>query len=325
MNHIYPPSSTTRVRIDTIMRPNTSTSALFAWSSFFFLSSGLPFSPRDVVNVRRATYSVVDVDGGSAKSTSGNAVVKTVTQTEKPITKTIIETDKTTLPASTNHVVSTQTVKGSDKTETIVITITPSSSPTTIISYSVVDVTVPVTIVKTSTATPTPTPTPASTSSSTSPVITSSASTTSSLSSTESSSDSTVESSTSVSTSTAPSASITTPVVVPTTVTNASTTTTESSTTTLEASTSFTAPIETSSSAASSSDPVPSLTSTVDVPSALPTVTTSTFSNDEPWYTSYVTTSLGVPTSSPASTSTYDNGQWHTTYPSWNSTVTRRQ
>ncbi|RFU32149.1 hypothetical protein B7463_g4160, partial [Scytalidium lignicola] len=149
---------------------------------FLALGWALPFKAEDNAHAdqlqRRATYSVVAVDGGSAPTSSESQVPTTIFQTitkpAVPITTTVVEVDVSTLPGTTDVIVSVQTIKDT----------------TTVTSYSIVDVKIPpVTVTKVSvvsavpststtssivlpstTATTSPT-TPSSSFSSTTPVI----------------------------------------------------------------------------------------------------------------------------------------------------------
>jgi len=134
------------------MRFNTPAPTLFAVSSLFCLGSSLPFFRREPIwlepLIRRATYSVVAVDGGSAATTTANEVaatiIATITETPAAETKTIIETDSVTVQSViTDYKTSTQTIKGSETTATVVVTVTPSATILTTTPYSVVDVSPP--------------------------------------------------------------------------------------------------------------------------------------------------------------------------------------
>ncbi len=239
------------------MRLNTSTPILFALSSLLQLGSSLPFFHRRAALVeplvRRATYSVVPVDGGPSPTAANGSpddtatVVETIVQTQTPATtETIIETDNITLPPTTDYVASTRTVPGSKTTQTIVVTLTPSASTTTTTDYSVIDVN--------PTVTTTDAPAP--------PAI--------------------LSTSASISSSLEPSSAPTT------TATSASSSATSSSTISEaeSVSTSYTPTVVVSPSTSTSS----------------PSFTTPTSTSSKP---------------------AYDNGQWHTYYPTWsNSTRT---
>ncbi|KAE9376644.1 hypothetical protein N431DRAFT_435896 [Stipitochalara longipes BDJ] len=155
-----------------------SVSALFAISSLLPLASSLPFNFLEPL-ARRATYSVVPVDGGSAASTAngqGDATIyETIVVTAAPATKTIIGTD---------YVVSTQIVQLSGTVQTVLMTITSPAATVTTTGYSIIDVSASqVTITTTASpsssssvtntlsaisisTTPSPSPAPATTSSS---------------------------------------------------------------------------------------------------------------------------------------------------------------
>ncbi|KIN01797.1 hypothetical protein OIDMADRAFT_179106 [Oidiodendron maius Zn] len=117
------------------MRPQSSSTALYAFSSLFLLAASLPFSPDRVTIsaslIKRATYSVVPVDGGSTATGNGGlpvvTVLETITQVPVPATTTVFETD--TLPPVT---------KSSETTKTVVVSV--SSPPTTVTetSYSTI-------------------------------------------------------------------------------------------------------------------------------------------------------------------------------------------
>ncbi|CAL3963534.1 unnamed protein product [Diplocarpon coronariae] len=121
------------------MRLNSSTAILFALSSFFCFGSPLPFfftrANAPVFLERRASYSVVPVDGGQPAVT----VVRTVVQTQAPVT--IIETDNVTLPPVTNVVVTTKVVESPKTPQTILVTVTQDHATAT--EYSIIDVTPP--------------------------------------------------------------------------------------------------------------------------------------------------------------------------------------
>jgi hypothetical protein len=112
--------------------------ALFALSSLSSLGSSLPFHFLDPL-VRRATYSVVPVDGGSAATTAANGKGDvTIYITENSAPKTIIETDTV---AVTDYLVSTKTIQQSGTVETVLVTITPPAATVTTTGYSIIDVT----------------------------------------------------------------------------------------------------------------------------------------------------------------------------------------
>ncbi|PVH78772.1 hypothetical protein DL98DRAFT_238617 [Cadophora sp. DSE1049] len=256
------------------MRLNTSTPTLFAVSSLFCFGSSLPcLSQRAPVLeplVRRATYSVVPVDGGPAATDDGSpdaTIVKTIIHTPAPVT--IVETDNVTLPPVTNVVVSTKLIEGPKSTQTVLVTITHSpvatTATTTATKYSIIDVSSPpVTVVipaPAASSTPSSSSNPTTTSTSSSATVPSKSSS-SQTSSTEATSTSTTSTSTSI-----------------------------------------------SSLAASTSTPTTSTTSSISA------VTSSASSGQ---ITSIETSSTSislaaVSTSIPA----YDNGQWHTYYPTW--------
>lgn len=240
------------------MRVSTSRS-LFVASTFFCLGSSLPFFPRKNEINRRATYSVVPVDGGAAATTNTAGqgevtIVKTIVETPAPATQTIVKTD--TLPPTTDTIISTQTIEGQKTTQIIQVTVTPTATAVTITAteYSVINIGGPTTIV----LPPTTTTSPAT---QVSPASSRSA---------ESSSSTTDK---------------TSPALTTTTSQTSHSTTSSSTTTSLPA----------------------IAVSTTSAPSTLETSYTSTYT--------YATTS----------TSAYDNGQWHTTYPPWsNATATLR-
>ncbi|PMD12077.1 hypothetical protein NA56DRAFT_652743 [Hyaloscypha hepaticicola] len=150
--------------------------ALFALSSLSSLGSSLPFNFLDPL-ARRATYSVVPVDGGSAATTAASGGDVTIYITENPAPKTIIETDTV---AVTEYLVSTKTIQLSGTVQTVLVTITPPAATVTTTGYSIIDVTpAQVTI--------TATPSPSSSSVSTITSFTESSSTVTSTSSTSSS------------------------------------------------------------------------------------------------------------------------------------------
>jgi hypothetical protein len=146
------------------MHLSRSTPALFAISSLFCLSSSLPFNFLEPL-VRRATYSVVPVDGGSAASTAANGagdvtVHDTIIITESPATKTIIHTDTAEI---TDYIISTQTVQLSGTVQTVLVTVTPPAATVTTTGYSIIDVipsqvTITTTPILSSSSTITPTP-----------------------------------------------------------------------------------------------------------------------------------------------------------------------
>lgn len=121
------------------MRLSKSTPALFAVSSLLSLGSSLPAHLLEPL-ARRATYSVVPVDGGSAASTGGGdaIVYETIFVTQTPPPKTIIETDTAQV---TDYIISTQTIQLSGSVQTLLVTVTPPASTVTATGYSVIDVT----------------------------------------------------------------------------------------------------------------------------------------------------------------------------------------
>jgi hypothetical protein len=151
--------------------------ALFALSLLSSLGSSLPFHFLDPL-ARRATYSVVPVDGGSAATTAASEKGDvTIYITENPAPKTIIETDTVSV---TDYLVSTKTIQLSGTVQTVLVTITPPAATVTTTGYSIIDVTpAQVTI--------TATPSPSSSSVSTITSSTASSSTVTSTSSTSSS------------------------------------------------------------------------------------------------------------------------------------------
>jgi hypothetical protein len=125
------------------MHLNRSTPARFALFSLLSFGSSLPFHFLEPLD-RRATYSVVPVDGGSAASTGGSGqgdatIYKTIiiTATPAPATKTIIETDTA---ENTDYIISTQTVQLSGTVRTILVTVTPPAATITKTGYSIIDV-----------------------------------------------------------------------------------------------------------------------------------------------------------------------------------------
>ncbi|PMD48829.1 hypothetical protein L207DRAFT_505862 [Hyaloscypha variabilis F] len=143
-----------------------STSTLFAVSSLLSLASSLPFKFLESL-ARRATYSVVPVDGGSAASTTagqGDATIyETIVVTAAPATKTIIDTDYT---------VSTQIVQLSGTVETVLVTVTPPAATVTTTGYSIIDVSasqVTITTTASPSSSSSATDTPSAASSSTTP------------------------------------------------------------------------------------------------------------------------------------------------------------
>ncbi|TAQ87032.1 hypothetical protein B7494_g4649 [Chlorociboria aeruginascens] len=98
---------------------------LFAVSCLSLLTSALPFAPRNREPlVRRATYSVVPVDGGSSATTGDGQSGETTiieTVTDSPITKTI------------------------DDSNTVLITITPAQATATVTAtgYTIINVSSP--------------------------------------------------------------------------------------------------------------------------------------------------------------------------------------
>ncbi|KAJ5047147.1 uncharacterized protein L3040_002989 [Drepanopeziza brunnea f. sp. 'multigermtubi'] len=118
------------------MRLNTSTPSLFAVSSLFCFVSSLPLvsrrpyllQPRE----RRATYSIVPVDGGQQPAAM---IVQTIVVTQPPLT--FVETDDITLPPITNFVVSTKIFEGPKTTLTILLTATPAPAKP---KYSIIDI-----------------------------------------------------------------------------------------------------------------------------------------------------------------------------------------
>ncbi|KAH8789200.1 hypothetical protein BGZ57DRAFT_878642 [Hyaloscypha finlandica] len=125
------------------MHLNRSTPARFALFSLLSFGSSLPFHFLEPLD-RRATYSVVPVDGGSAAPTEGSGqgdatIYRTiiVTATPAPATKTIIETDTA---ENIDYIISTQTVQLSGTVRTILVTITPPAATITKTGYSIIDV-----------------------------------------------------------------------------------------------------------------------------------------------------------------------------------------
>ncbi|KAH9214922.1 hypothetical protein DL95DRAFT_389213 [Leptodontidium sp. 2 PMI_412] len=258
------------------MRLNTSTPTLFAVSSLFCFGSSLPFlsqrAPILEPLVRRATYSVVPVDGGPAATDDGSSdatIVKTIIQTPAPVT--VVETDNVTLPPVTNVLVSTKIIEGPKSTQTVLVTIThtpvATTATTTATKYSIIDVSSPpITVVI-------PAPVASSTPSSTSnpdAVSTSAAS----CSTVATSSSSSFEPS---------------PIAISTPLTSTSTSIT-----------SIAMPSASTSRSPTSSNTSATITS---ISSALPTS---------------IETSITISTAiASTSTPSYDNGQWHTYYPTW--------
>ncbi|KAG4440280.1 hypothetical protein IFR05_004241 [Cadophora sp. M221] len=253
------------------MRLNTSTPTLFAVSSLFCFGSSLPFlSQRAPVLeplVRRATYSVVPVDGGPAATDDGSpdaTIVKTIIQTPAPVT--IVETDNVTLPPVTNVVVSTKIIEGPKSTQTVLVTIThtpvATTATTTATKYSIIDVSSPpVTVVI---------PAPAASST---PSRTSKPDAVPTPSTSSSSSSSTEPSFTAIPTSSTSTSTSISSITIPSTSTSSSPTSLNSSAT------------------------ITSITS------AQPTS---------------IETSITISTAiASTSTPSYDNGQWHTYYPTW--------
>lgn len=120
------------------MHLNRSTSAL-AIFSLLSLASSLPFNFLEPL-VRRATYSVVPVDGGSAASTGaagqGDATIyETIIVTAAPATKTLVDTI-----AITDYIVSTEIVQLSGIVQTVLVTVTPPAATVTTTGYSIIDV-----------------------------------------------------------------------------------------------------------------------------------------------------------------------------------------
>lgn len=123
------------------MHLNRPTPALFAISSLLSLGLSLPFNWLEPL-ARRATYSVVPVDGGSAASTGANGqgdttIYETIIVTEPPATKTIIETDTAEI---TDYIISTKTVQLSGTVQTVLVTVTPPAATVTTTGYSIIDV-----------------------------------------------------------------------------------------------------------------------------------------------------------------------------------------
>ncbi|KAK0100126.1 hypothetical protein ONS95_008466 [Cadophora gregata] len=255
------------------MRLNTSTPTLFAVSSLFCFGSSLPFLsqrvPVLVPLVRRATYSVVPVDGGPAATDAGSpqaTIVTTIIHTPAPVT--IVETDNVTLPPVTDIVVSTKIIEGPKTTQNIVVTITQTSDPTTATTtateYSIIDVSSPpVTVVI-----PVPASSSALSTTSTSVTVSSESSSTSVAALSSSSKLSCSKSSPTTSTSTS-----------------------------------------TSSLAISPSTPITSANSSS---SAITSSASSAQTTSVETYSTSIS-SVVVSTSTP----TYDDGQWHTYYPTW--------
>ncbi|KAH8808168.1 hypothetical protein F5884DRAFT_791335 [Xylogone sp. PMI_703] len=132
------------------MRLCASKRPLLFLPSLLSVGLALPFKAEDNGQVehllRRATYSVVPVDGGSSSTPSDSPVPTTVFQTitkpAVPITTTVIETDVLTLPGTTEVIISVQTI---EDTSTAIVT-----------SYSVVDIFTPtVTVTELSVVSPT--------------------------------------------------------------------------------------------------------------------------------------------------------------------------
>ncbi|KAG4418587.1 hypothetical protein IFR04_008298 [Cadophora malorum] len=281
------------------MRLNISTPTLFAVSSLFCFGSSLPFlsrrSPVLEPLVRRATYSVVPVDGGPAATKDGSpeaTIVKTIIHTPAPVT--IVETDNVTLPPVTDVVVSTKIIEGPKSTQTVLVTVTHSpvapTATTTATKYSIIDVSSPpVTVVI---------PAPAASRSSSSAAPRSSSST----------SIATTSTSVAVPSQSASSSAVATP----SSSSKASTTTSES---TYTPSAALSLPTTTSDSSlpTSTSTPIASTSSS----SAAVTLSTSSAQITSIETSSTFSSSAVESTSTP----TYDNGQWHTYYPPWSNTT----
>ncbi|KAH6678088.1 hypothetical protein B0J14DRAFT_581865 [Halenospora varia] len=284
------------------MHLNTSNSALFALSCLFSLTSTLPLSPRKIEVleplVRRATYSVVPVDGGSAPSVttikgSPSTILSVITEVETPPPTTIIQTDKITLSPTTDHVVTTQTLPATASTETDVVTITPSAVTVTKTGYSIIDINSPTTTVQVTAPAPTTSQpsisnTPVSPSNTIAPVVSSSQAF-------------------SVAPPPTTSSTATTSLEKPSRATIPTTSTISISTT-----------LVTSTTSSSTGSTITSGSSPSSTPSNVAESTSTTLASTTPLAT--ISSSSAIPTSS---SSIFDNGQWHTTYPAWsNSTGT---
>ena len=134
------------------MRCTIFNQALLVSLLFGFQACALPFALSHNLAVeqvfRRAPYSVVAVDGGKDAKGAGSTTVRSPeksTNAAAAITKTIIETEVTTLPPSTDVVMSTQIIDGPEITQTMVVTVTAPGSESTILAdgYSIVDVAAP--------------------------------------------------------------------------------------------------------------------------------------------------------------------------------------
>ncbi|KAH8662873.1 hypothetical protein BGZ60DRAFT_412169 [Tricladium varicosporioides] len=279
-----------------------SSSALFALSCIFSLTSTLPLSPRKIEVfeplVRRATYSVVPVDGGSGPSVttikgSPSTILSVITEVETPPPTTVIQTNRITLSPTTDHVVTTQTLPATASTETDVITITPSAVTVTKTGYSIIDINSPTTTVQVTVQVPT---------------------TSQSLISTI-----LVLPSNTVAPA-APSSQASSVVPSPNTNTVATASSEKPSIVTIP--TAPTTPISTilatSTTAPPTGSTIASGSSLVSASSNVVGSTSSTLASTTPLAT--ISPSSALPT---FSSSTFDNGQWHTTYPTWsNSTGT---
>jgi hypothetical protein len=124
-----------------IMHFTRATQARFALFSLLSLGSSLPLNGLEPL-LKRATYSVVPVDGGSNASAGGSGqgdatIYKTIVITQTPETKTIIETNTAKI---TDYIISTQTVQLSGTVQTILVTVTTPAATTTTTGYSIIDV-----------------------------------------------------------------------------------------------------------------------------------------------------------------------------------------
>ncbi|KAI2629625.1 hypothetical protein GGR54DRAFT_585866 [Hypoxylon sp. NC1633] len=112
--------------------------------------------------------------------------------------------------------------------------------------------------------------------------------------------------------------------VVATTVTDDGDSSSTISFSTMEPTITPTTALSTTSTTGSSSTS-PTLSSTIGTLAPLPTETPPQYTSFNTASTTTVeTTSVPIPSSSWSSSASYDDGLWHTTYPPWNATVTRR-
>ncbi len=117
----------------------TPVSTIFALSSVAFFTHALPLTPVPLsrrTNPQRRTvqYSVVPVDGGSSAGPVTKTEIRTVIQSSD-VTKTVTE-PPTTLPATTETVVSIVAITESNPTKTVTVSVTQDTSTASSLTLS---------------------------------------------------------------------------------------------------------------------------------------------------------------------------------------------